>query len=191
MVSLRLITAHVVKRLRLNDRLDAFCDGDGPERAAQGNRSGDYRRILLIHSHARDERAVDLQRIQRHSTQRAQRRISDAEIVDRETNPEGTDLGDAPKERAFVGDDVLRYLDAQRAGIQHVILKGAAKLLHDFGMDQLGRRQVDRDFESLRASTLPQSGLPARLATNLPSSRRHRKSASTPTMYPSARRTCG
>ena len=122
LVSLCLITPHVVKRLRLNDRLDAFCDGDGPQRAAQGNCSGDDRRIFLIHSHARYERAVDLQRIQRHSAQRAQRRIPDAEIVDRKADAEGPDLGDAAEKRAFIGDDVLRYLDAQRVRIQHVIL---------------------------------------------------------------------
>ena len=65
-----------------------------PEVVTQVDRRADDDQVALVAQHRRHERAVDLQLIDRHPAQIGQRRVSRAEIIDRQPHAESAELAD-------------------------------------------------------------------------------------------------
>ena len=76
--------------------LDALGDHLQPEVVAEVDRRAHDDQVALVLQHRRDERAVDLELVDRQALEVGKRRVAGAEVVDREAHAE---LGEAPDDR--------------------------------------------------------------------------------------------
>src|SRR5207344_165903 len=83
-VSLALVAAKAPQLRELLRRLDALGHRLEPERAAQADDGAHDRGISTVRGQARDERAVDLEHVDREALEIAQARVARAEVVDGE-----------------------------------------------------------------------------------------------------------
>src|SRR5690606_36527988 len=83
-IALHLVAAAAQQEPLLRGGLDAFGDDRDAQRPAYGDDGLDDRLVLDVVRDLEDERAVDLQRIDRETFELRERRVARAEIVDRE-----------------------------------------------------------------------------------------------------------
>ena len=76
------MAAELAQALELDLALDALGDDLQAERAGDLDDGGDDRRVLVLGADAVDERAVDLDDVEREALQARQRRVAGAEVVD-------------------------------------------------------------------------------------------------------------
>jgi hypothetical protein len=67
--------------------LDTLGDADAAHRAGHIDHRSDHREVLLVDAHAGDEPAVEFDNLRGQLLEPGQRRISGAEVVDREPRP--------------------------------------------------------------------------------------------------------
>ena len=131
--------------------LDAFDDGGDAEAARQPHHGADDGLAVLAHQHVADERAVDLDLVEREVPQIGQRRIAGAEIVHR--NPHA-DLAKLMQERERVGLVLQQHglgdLEVEPAGGKARRRQRVQRQLHEIAALELHGRQVDRDADRLR-----------------------------------------
>jgi len=83
-VSLRQVAAERPQTVQLLLGLDPLGHDLEPQAVGQRDGAGDDRRVAVVVSEAGDERAVDLEHVQGKIVQIAERRITGAEIVNRD-----------------------------------------------------------------------------------------------------------
>ncbi len=85
-VSLKALVAERDQRIALLGRLDALGDDLQAEGLAQGDDRGGDRRIVGIAMHIGDEAAIDFYLVDRQTLQVVQRRVTRAEIIERQAD---------------------------------------------------------------------------------------------------------
>ena len=99
--------------------LDALGEGLDRERLAELHEGVDQRLALLVALSTRDERAVDLQRVDREALQVGERGVAGAEVVDRDAHAELLDRGQPRGGLLGVAHQRgLGDLDRQRVGVE-------------------------------------------------------------------------
>ena len=122
---------------------------------------------MWIGTEAVDERPVNFDGVEREALQVAERRIADAEVVDRQIEPERLETCEGPLEVVDVlHEDALGQLEAKVGGIDTSASQDVGDEDCDVRRTQLGDRHVDCDGELGRqrpAVTLPTGQVLARL----------------------------
>src|SRR6185369_6511006 len=127
---------------------------------------------------AGDERAVDLQDVDREALEVAQRRVAGPEVVDREMDAERPQLRQ-PADRAggSLHEAALGDLEDEARRRQPGVLDGLLDRLDEVRLLELAGREVDADLQRRQPETeLPLAGLATRLAQDPLAHRRCRRS---------------
>src|SRR6266850_4136876 len=90
--ALQLVAAVGAQELALLDRLDPFGDDFQPQTMAERDDALGDRHVVRIVGYVLDERAVDLDAVDREALQVSQRGVAGAEVVDREVDPHRLEL---------------------------------------------------------------------------------------------------
>ncbi len=128
--------------------LHALGDDLEAEVVAEVDRRADDDQVTLVAQHRRDERAVDLQLVDRHLAQVGERRVAGAEVVDRQVHPELAEAADGRQRAVGIGHEhALGDLELQGIGRQRVGGQQPLDPLGKIAVEQIAHRQVDRDRE--------------------------------------------
>src|SRR5437899_3111701 len=112
---------------------------------------------LRVTGHGDDERAVDLERVDRQLREVRKRGIARAEVVDRDLQPQLADRREFLHGFLYVAhDEAFGDLEIELTAFDSRFLDGAAYGLDEVPLPQLDRRHVDREA---RPSPVP--GAPA------------------------------
>src|SRR4051812_8310659 len=165
-VALGAVAAEVAQRLELVVGLDAL--GDRPEAEAGGDvdDGAHDRRVVRLLAETVDERAVDLDRVDRHALQARQRRVAGAEVVEQDADAE---RAERLERRAGRGDVLEQHalgdLEAEAAGLEAAARERALHLGEELRAGELAARDVDGDAEvgGVREALAPGGDLGGRL----------------------------
>ena len=126
----------------------------------RGNRAHDVERARIL-GDVLDEGTVDLDLVEREALQVGQRRISGAEIVHRDPDPERPQLMQHRKRGLLVVQQyALGDLDLQPRGCKAGSRERADDHLHQAGTAKLDRRNIDGDVKIVRPLRGGGAGLP-------------------------------
>src|SRR5690606_1067737 len=154
--ALRAVAFQIHEALELLARLDAFCDDVELQAVRQLDDASHDAGGSRIPCHAMDERAIDLELIERQTTQVAQRRISRAEIVDRYRNAEHLKLPEHVDRRlAVVKDDALGDLELQSVRCKSLAVQDAREPFDELWAMEMQGGDVDRDPERRDSGAIP------------------------------------
>ena len=129
-------------------RLDALRDDLEAEVVRQRHDRPHDRRVAAVGGHARDERAVDLERLRGHGLELPERRVADAEVVDRDPDAGRDDpLEAAPRPDAVAHEDVLGHLELERRRLDPVLGQDLEHLVGEARVGEVSLGDVHRDTE--------------------------------------------
>src|SRR3954469_19712271 len=174
-VALGAVAAEPAERVELAGGLDALGDRLEPQAARDVDDRADDRRVVLLLAQPVDERAVDLDRVDRHALQARQGRVAGAEVVEQDADAE---LAQALERRARRGDvleeDALGDLEAEAAGLEAAARERPLHLAEELGPGELAARHVDGDAEvgGVREALAPGGDLGGRLLEHPAAERR-------------------
>ena len=130
--------------------LDALGDRFEAERFAEHHHGARELRALVLLGQPADERAVDLQDVDREAVQVGKRRIAHAEIVDREPHAERLELAEALQvDLGVVHDRALGQLDHQVARVEARDVERVAHVGDQVRVLQVAAGDVDRDPQAV------------------------------------------
>src|SRR4051812_27379219 len=165
-VALSELAAERPQPVRLLLCLDALRNHVHAERATHREDRGDDRLVLVRADDAVDERAVDLEGVDREAAHVGERRVARAEVVEREAHPGFLEAVERGQRGGGVLDErALRDLDAQQVGGETRALERLDDRLYRARMAELARREVHGHAQglALSAALVPAHGLGARL----------------------------
>ena len=129
-------------------RLHAFRDDRQAEVPPEVDRGADDRRVARVVAHARDERAVDLDRLHRQPLEVRERGVAGAEVVDREPEPHLVQAREHLAHAERVGEDRrLGDLELELLGRHAGLLEESCDPVGELEIEQVGDRQVHGDVE--------------------------------------------
>src|SRR6266480_3937593 len=115
---------------------------------------------LRVAGHGDDERAVDLERVDRQLREVRKRGIARAEVVDRDLQPQLADRGEFLRVFLYVAhDEAFGDLEIELAAFNSRFLDGEAHGLDEVPLPQLNRRHVDRDARWTPVLHAPTAGV--------------------------------
>ncbi len=115
-----MVAAERAQALELAFRLDALGNDAHTERAGHADDRLDDRAVAVaVLAQAHDERAVDLQAVERIALQVAQRRVAGAEVIEQQPDAECLQQLDRERGRGpLLKQQPLGDLEAERVGVQ-------------------------------------------------------------------------
>src|SRR6185369_12542120 len=141
--ALQVVAAAVEQHLFLHLGLDALGDHLEAERVAKPYDGGDHRVVIGILVHIGDERAVDLERIQREAAQVRHTRKPDAEVVQRKAHADFLQLAQRhQREIRMLHDGRLGNLQLEQLWRQFRFLEQASDHVEQPGIVELSRREI-------------------------------------------------
>ena len=164
-VALRAIAAELAQALLLLARLDALGDDRQPDGVGHVDRRLDDRAVVGVAVDAGDERAVDLEHVEREALEVAERRVAGAEVVEHERSARapGASRGRSPASRPPPSARVSVISSASvpaRSPLRSAI---AATWAGKQRVERLAPGDVDRHAERRVDVALPGRGLAAGL----------------------------
>jgi len=162
-VALHLVAAHLAQGLELGRRLHAF--GDGGHRQAAGHHDDGLRdrAVLAAVRQRADEGTVDLQRVHVEPLQVRERRVTGAEVVQRDADADAREVGQQGAGRLVVlHDHRLGELDVQPFGGDGVLAQRVLDQRGQVRVAHLPRRQVDGHAQRRQPDPVPGGELGAR-----------------------------
>src|SRR4051794_10644841 len=147
-VALRALAAEALERLELLDGLDALGDRAEAEAVGDVDDRRDDRGVVLLGAEPVDERAVDLDRVDRDALQARERRVAGAEVVEQDANAARPDrLEGRTRQRGVLEQHALGDLEAQRARLEAAPLEAVSTLRRKSGRAKLPPGTVHGDPE--------------------------------------------
>ena len=135
-------------------------------RARLDDRVDDRGAVLLL-AHPRDERPVDLQRLDREPLEVRQRRVAGAEVVDREVEAESTERTERAQRRLGVAHQrALGDLEPERARHDARVVQDTRHVVRQRGLGELAGREVHahREWRCVGRGAVPARRLRGRPA---------------------------
>ena len=164
-MALRVRAAEREQLLGVRQRFDAFGDEPHAELVRQFHDGAADGAAVVGRSHARDERPIQLERVDRVALQRAQRRIAGAEVVEVDRHVDVTKTFEiAVHDVGGIEERVLGNLEAQRSRQQPADLERTLHFVHEVAAGEKPRRDVHRNTERLAEHPLPGGRLAACVA---------------------------
>ena len=129
-------------------RLDALGDDVVAEGRGHGDDTLNDRCVARVGAEAGDERAVDLDRIDRKLAQERERRVAGAEVVEREVDAERSDALEVLEAVGDLHRRGLGELDRDLLGVELEFLQRGFDLGDEVAAAELRGGRVDRDVEA-------------------------------------------
>ena len=137
------MAAEVAQLLELLDALDALGDHAEPERASERDDGRRDRASALVGVDRGDERAVELEQVERRARERRERRAAGAEIVGDDLRAERTERGDRPTGARILAERAARQLEPEPRHREPGALGDLAHLSGKRWVGHRGGGQVD------------------------------------------------
>ena len=150
-IALHLVAKFVLQELQFGVGLDAFRQHRQAQSTSEAEHGADDGRGLIVAMDRLDERAVDLDLVERKRAQVRERRIAGAEIVHGDADAERLDLPQGGQRAVEVANQRgLGDLDLQTTRRQAGLQQDLVQLLHEVGVVELDGRDIDGDRQRPR-----------------------------------------
>src|SRR6478609_5379653 len=160
-IALRLRAALPAQEVELRVGLDAFSRGDDAEALAEAGHRADDRHRLLARCQFAHKRTVDLDLVERKTTQIAQRRVPRSEVVERYPDAKAAKLvQNRQRCLAVLQQHRFRYLQFEPMRREAGSLQRFLYRRDQIWILELHRRKIDRDADVPRPLRRIHAGLP-------------------------------